>query len=58
MKYFYIIKKEIAYMECIYGLYIYNVDSALVSDSNTYFEFRIVFKCSNYIQMFEFIFEC
>ena len=35
-----------------------NADSALVSDSKLIFEFRIALKYSNYIQMFEFIFEC
>ena len=59
MKYFYIIKEKIAYMECViqsnmfYSFYLLlsilpcNVDSALVSDSNAYIWF------SNCIQMFK-----
>ena len=68
MKDFCIIKEKIAYIECViqssmfYSFYLFlsflffNVDSALVFDSNAYIWIRIVFKCSNYNQMFEFIF--
>ena len=63
MKFFCIIKEKIACMECViqssmfYSFYLFlsillcNIDSALVSDSNAYIWI------SNYIQMFEFIFE-
>ena len=59
MKYFCIIMEKVAYMECViqsrmfYSFYLflsillYNVDGALVSDSNAY-----VWN-SNFIQMFE-----
>ena len=64
MKYFRIIKEKIAFMECVIessmfysfclslSIFLCNVDSALVSYSNSYIWI------SNCIHIFEFIFEC